>query len=259
MSDALDLLMFPSIIVIFVVWVYAHMLYPREDLNAVTAPIDPAAPATGSKTNPRKSKQPNQASQSKEKTKTKKTDGAAPVVTPLSPLFALPQFTVLAPTTPALLKALNLCTLGTLVSVLSVANFSLSAVIAVLAILPLCLIPVSLHRGALGPNSVEEEKPAEGWRAINVKVAGVSMRAGDIASLAARASVGIWIVLVSPMGLVTLAGKIAVSRVARQGLLDWLKMMMWESTVLKTWFVPIVCVLYLPLVLQGLVVCVLPA
>jgi GPI-anchor transamidase subunit GAA1 len=251
--------MFPSIIVIFVVWVYAHMLYPRENLDAVTAPTTPAAPAVDPKAKPRKPKQPNQPPESKEKVKTKKTAEAAPVVTPLSSLFALPQFTALAPTTPALLKALNLCTFGTLVSVLAVANFSLSALIAVLAILPLCLIPVSLHRGALGPNGVEEEKPMEGWRAITFKVAGAPIRYGDLASLAARASVGAWIALVSPMGLVTLAAKIAAPGLVPQGVLDWLKRMAWESTVLKTWFFPIVCVLYLPLVLQGVVVCFLPA
>jgi hypothetical protein len=252
--------MFPSTIVIFVVWVYAHMLYPRENLNAVTAPTTPAVPATGSKANPSKPKQPNQPQESKEKAKTKKTDKAAPIVTPLSPLFALPEFTTLAPTTPALLKALSLCTLGALVSVLAVANFSLSAAIAVLAILPLCLIPVSLHRGALGPNGVEEERPVEGWRAIIViEVAGVVIRAGPAASLLARACVAAWLALVSPMGLMTLAAKIEAQGLVPQGLLDWFKRIMWESTVLKTWFVPIVCVLYLPLVLQGLVVCLLPA
>lgn len=143
----------------------------------------------------------------------------------------------LPPTTPALLKALNLCCLGVVISVIAVANFSLSVTIAVLATVPLCLVPVRLHQ-PITENGSEL-----------VKLQPV-LRPAAVA----------FVLLISPMGLLQCARSLGalyptLTDVAISG---WLRRILWEAVILKTWFVPITCAVYLPLVLQGLVVCLLP-
>jgi len=142
-------------------------------------------------------------------------------------------------TTPALLKAFNLCVLGAVISVIAVANFSLSVSIAVLAALPLCLVPVSLHRpGTEGRNDTS----LSGWLGM-VK----------------RLSVGAWVGAISPMGMLAIALMASTyNGGTSEPVIQWVKRVLWEFVVLKTWFIPLVCNLYLPLVLQALVICLLP-
>jgi hypothetical protein len=75
-----------------------------------------------------------------------------------------------------------------------------------------------------------------------------------------RLVMGVWVTAITPMGLLGIAGM--VNRYYGSGndlaVLEWVERMMWEFSVVKTWFVPLVCNLYLPLTLQGLIVCLLP-
>jgi GPI-anchor transamidase subunit GAA1 len=162
-----------------------------------------------------------------------------PIVTPLTPLVALPAMPPLYTTTPALLKAFNLCVLGAVISVMAVANFSLSVSIAVLAALPLCLAPVSLHRASA---EGQIDASPSGWM-----------------GLVKRISVGAWMAAISPMGVLGIALLASTyNGGTSEPVVQWTKRVLWEFVVLKTWFVPLVCNLYLPLVLQGLVICLLP-
>ncbi|CAG8769937.1 15602_t:CDS:2, partial [Acaulospora colombiana] len=121
---AIDLFSIPSLGLLFVIWLYSHILYPNS---------------------------PDDAKVQEAKASKIKIKGDGPVTTPLTPLFSLPDLPPLPPTTSALLKGLSLCTLGAIISVTAVANFSLSVTMAVLSALPLCLVPVSLHHPSETP------------------------------------------------------------------------------------------------------------
>ncbi|KAG8775440.1 Glycosyl phosphatidyl inositol protein transamidase complex subunit, partial [Serendipita sp. 398] len=165
---------------------------------------------------------------------------SAPSIALLVGIFVYSRVTTshrLPPTTPALLKAFNLCSLGVVISVIAVANFSLSASVAVLAALPLCLVPVSLHQN--------HEGYKHGLTAVFV---------------VRRAFALLWLLTISPPGLLIVAQMLEQNVAGSNGtrVLMWLRRMLWESVILKTWFLPLVSTIYLPHILQGLIVCILP-
>ncbi|KAG8960304.1 Glycosyl phosphatidyl inositol protein transamidase complex subunit [Tulasnella sp. 419] len=119
-----------------------------------------------------------------------------------------------------ILKAFNLYISSIVISITSVLNFSLAASLAVLLGLPLALTsPASLRK-----------IPAM-WRYLLV-------------------------VFVSPMGLLGMALWLGVGGV--QGLTKLFERTIWEWEALGVWFLPFACVVYLPLTLQGMLVCTLP-
>ncbi|KAG8809957.1 Glycosyl phosphatidyl inositol protein transamidase complex subunit, partial [Serendipita sp. 399] len=166
-----------------------------------------------------------------------------PSITLLVFVAALSRFYRLPPTTPALLKAFNLCGLGVVISVIAVANFSLSVSVAILASLPLCLVPVSLHGEQQGQDARQGSQLS---RALIFAVR--------------RVLAILWLSIVSPQGLVAAAHIIEQQSMNSTGssVAMWLQRILWESVILKTWFLPLVSIIYLPHILQGLIVCVLP-
>ena len=271
MSDAIDLIFFPSIIAVLLVCVYAHVLFPRENLDAVTAPTSekllPPSTISPKKQTGKKSQSTASSTPGKSNAEVALAPekGAVTTITPLSPLFAVPSFPILPPTTPALLKALNLCVLGVVVSVLAVANFGLAAVIAALAVAPLCSAPVGLYqeaKAAAGEEvGVAESGQAQpvGWSKKELTIFKTTITAGGVLLFTRRLLAAGSVLLISPAGLLTVAARYCNTVPTRTALVEWIRRMMWESVVLKTWFLPLVCVLYLPLVLQSLLVCLLPA
>ena len=74
-----------------------------------------------------------------------------------------------------------------------------------------------------------------------------------------RLSVGAWVGAISPMGMLAIALMASTyNGGTSEPVIQWVKRVLWEFVVLKTWFIPLVCNLYLPLVLQALVICLLP-
>ena len=121
------------------------------------------------------------------------------------------------PQTAALLKAFNLCWAGMIIAVTAVVNFSLSAATAVLLGICLSVVP--------------------------------STRSNSLLKLFA---VG-FLVALTPQGMVALLARI----VGFNTVLHWAQSVIWDYEVVGSYFVPFVWMVYLPLVLQGILSCIL--
>lgn len=121
------------------------------------------------------------------------------------------------PQTAALLKAFNLCWAGMIIAVTAVVNFSLSATTAVLLGVSLSIVP--------------------------------STRPTPIAKLFA---VGLLAAL-TPQGMIAILSRL----VGYDSILHWARSAVWDYEVVGCYFVPFVWVVYLPLVLQGMLSCIL--
>ena len=121
------------------------------------------------------------------------------------------------PQTAALLKAFTLCWAGMIIAVTSVINFSLSATTAVLLGISLSIVPAT--------------RPRPG-----VKLFAVGL-----------------LVALTPQGMMALFSRI----IGHDGLLHWARSAIWDYEVVGSYFVPFVWMVYLPLVLQGILSCIL--
>lgn len=121
------------------------------------------------------------------------------------------------PQTAALLKAFNLCWAGMIIAVTAVVNFSLSATTAVLLGISLSVVP--------------------------------STRPTSMAKLFA---VGLLVAL-TPQGIMAILSRI----IGSNSVLHWARSAIWDYEVIGCYFVPFVWIVYLPLVLQGILSCIL--
>ena len=121
------------------------------------------------------------------------------------------------PQTAALLKAFNLCWAGMIIAVTAVVNFSLSAATAVLLGISLSIVPSTRRHSA-------------------VKLLAVGL-----------------LVALTPQGIMALLSYI----IGYDALLHWARSAIWDYEVVGSYFVPFVWVVYLPLVLQGILSCIL--
>ena len=121
------------------------------------------------------------------------------------------------PQTAALLKAFNLCWAGMIIAVTAVVNFSLSAVTAVLLGISLSVVP------STRPNSL-------------VKLLAVG-----------------FLVALTPQGMMALFSGI----IGYSSLVHWAQSAIWDYEVVGSYFVPFVWMVYFPLVLQGILSCIL--
>lgn len=121
------------------------------------------------------------------------------------------------PQTAALLKAFNLCWAGMIIAVTAVVNFSLSAATAVLLGISLSVVP------STRPNSL-------------VKLFAIG-----------------FLVALTPQGMMALLSLI----IDQNSLLYWVRSVIWDYEVVGSYFVPFVWMVYFPLVLQGILSCIL--
>jgi len=121
------------------------------------------------------------------------------------------------PQTAALLKAFNLCWAGMIIAVTAVVNFSLSAATAMLLGISLSVVP--------------------------------STRSDPLVKLFA---VGCLVAL-TPQGMMALLSRI----IGFNSVLHWARSVIWDYEVVGSYFVPFVWMVYLPLVLQGILSCIL--
>jgi glycosylphosphatidylinositol transamidase len=121
------------------------------------------------------------------------------------------------PQTAALLKAFNLCWAGMIIAVTAVVNFSLSAATAVLLGISLSVVP------SIRPNSL-------------VKLFTVA-----------------FLVALTPQGMMALLSHI----IGYHNVLHWARSVISDYEVVGSYFVPFVWMVYLPLVLQGMLSCIL--
>jgi glycosylphosphatidylinositol transamidase len=121
------------------------------------------------------------------------------------------------PQTATLLKAFNLCWAGMIIAVTAVVNFSLSAATAVLLGISLSVVPAT--------------RPS---------------------SLMKLFAVG-FLVALTPQGMMAIVSRI----MGYNSLLYWARSAIWDYEVVGSYFVPFVWMVYLPLVLQGILACIL--
>jgi glycosylphosphatidylinositol transamidase len=121
------------------------------------------------------------------------------------------------PQIAALLKAFNLCWAGMIIAVTAVVNFSLSAATSVLLGISLSVVP------STRPNSV-------------VRLLAVGL-----------------LVVLTPQGIMALLSRIT----AYESLLYWVRSAVWDYEVIGSYFVPFVWMVYFPLVLQGIIACII--
>lgn len=121
------------------------------------------------------------------------------------------------PQTAALLKAFNLCWAGMIIAVTAVVNFSLSAMTAMLLGISLSVVPAT--------------------------------RSNSLAKLVA---VG-FLAALTPQGMMALLSRI----IGFSSVLHWTRSVIWDYEVVGSYFVPFVWMVYLPLVLQGVLSCIL--
>ncbi|KAL1710108.1 Gaa1-like protein [Schizophyllum commune] len=136
--------------------------------------------------------------------------------------LALSQLGVLRGNLPLVLKSLTLCFASTVISVTAVLNFSLAALFAIVLGVPLVLAPAN-DSPRSQPLSSSVSSPTTSARAAPLRYA---------ASLAYTLLATGWLFL--PQEVV---------RAVR----DW--------EVYSVWFAPVVCVVYLPLMMQAAVAC----
>lgn len=121
------------------------------------------------------------------------------------------------PQTAALLKAFNLCWAGMIIAVTAVVNFSLSATTAVLLGISLSIVP--------------------------------STRPTPMAKLFAAGLLA----ALTPQGIMVIFSGL----IGYNSILHWAQSAIWDYEVVGCYFVPFVWVVYLPLVLQGILSCIL--
>lgn len=126
-----------------------------------------------------------------------------------------------APQLSTLLKAFTLCWTGTIIAVTAVVNFSLSAAIAVLLGVPLCIIPVN---GA------------------NHRLRGAFRTVSTLLLLA-----------ITPQGICLISSQLLGSQQAT----DWFVGTVKEWDIVASTFLPFICAGYMPLIMQGIIACLL--
>ncbi|KDQ17980.1 hypothetical protein BOTBODRAFT_29295 [Botryobasidium botryosum FD-172 SS1] len=164
----------------------------------------------------------------------------ARAIAPLSVLAVL-SFSVLvllhpsilssAKTSPLalLLKAFTQCLAGTTICIISVVNFSLAAVMGILLGIPFFL-------------SSPSQRTHPSKRSSSGLFPTLTCATGFLAYC-----------MLTPMGLCVLAsGALGIDQVASA-----VRRTVWEFEALGVWFLPFVCVVYLPLVWQAALVCIL--
>uniref|UniRef100_D8PVN0 Gaa1-domain-containing protein n=1 Tax=Schizophyllum commune (strain H4-8 / FGSC 9210) TaxID=578458 RepID=D8PVN0_SCHCM len=138
--------------------------------------------------------------------------------------LALSQLGVLRGNLPLVLKSLNLCFASTVISVTAVLNFSLAALFAIVLGVPLIIVP------AKNSPDLKDPSPSISSAATSTTARAASLR--YITSLAYTLLATGWLFL--PQEVV---------RAVR----DW--------EVYSVWFAPVVCVVYLPLMMQAALAC----
>lgn len=138
--------------------------------------------------------------------------------------LALSQLGVLRGNLPLVLKSLTLCFASTVISVTAVLNFSLAALFAIVLGVPLVLAPAKDSHDSKNPSPLPSgPQTSTAARAASLQYA---------ASLAYTLLATGWLFL--PQEVV-------------RGVWDW--------EVYSVWFAPVVCVVYLPLMMQAAVAC----